>query len=218
MLMRVSGPLKLKRALELIQILLEKLGGYATSGYEEQDFYMPYETTEALVEKGLIKELLSGAPVMMKAVEPVEETVEIVEPVEETVEEPVEEPVEETVEETTEEVAVTEEMEEPYEPTVEETLAPVEPVEETESETEEFDETFEEESEETAIQVRENVGVAFGVTCTFKPYYEGYERDGVLAIPVSKERFEKFKEKKQMRIFARAQKKREKKFKKQKND
>ena len=206
MLMRVSGPLKLKRALELIQILLEKLGGYATSGYEEQDFYMPYETTEALVEKGLIKELLSGAPVMMKAVEPVEETVEIVEPVEET------------VEETTEEVAVTEEMEEPYEPTVEETLAPVEPVEETESETEEFDETFEEESEETAIQVRENVGVAFGVTCTFKPYYEGYERDGVLAIPVSKERFEKFKEKKQMRIFARAQKKREKKLKKQKND
>ena len=101
---------------------------------------------------------------------------------------------------------------------MEETLAPVEPVEETESETEEFDETFEEESEETAIQVRENVGVAFGVTCTFKPYYEGYERDGVLAIPVSKERFEKFKEKKQMRIFARAQKKREKKLKKQKND
>ena len=57
MLIKVSGPLKLKRALELIEIIMEKNGIVKLKNYTEQDFYMPYEDTERLVERGLIKDL-----------------------------------------------------------------------------------------------------------------------------------------------------------------
>ncbi len=57
MLMKVSGPIKLRRALELIDILMGKAGVVALANYVAQDFRMPYETTEALIERGLIKDL-----------------------------------------------------------------------------------------------------------------------------------------------------------------
>jgi hypothetical protein len=57
MLIKVSGPIKLKRALELIEIIMEKNGIVKLKNYTEQDFYMPYEDTERLVERGLIKDL-----------------------------------------------------------------------------------------------------------------------------------------------------------------
>ena len=64
--------------------------------------------------------------------------------------------------------------------------------------------------------VKANVDMVFGVECVFKPYYEGCERDDVLKIPVSKQRFESFKERKQIKIFKNAEKKREKEQIKQK--
>ena len=57
MLMKVSGPIKLRRALELIDILMSKVGAMALTNYAEQDYRMPYETTDALVRKGLIIDL-----------------------------------------------------------------------------------------------------------------------------------------------------------------
>ena len=182
MLMRVNGPMKLKRALELIQIMLEKMGAQAIENYETQDFYMPYEDTEALVEKGLIKDLSAEA---LLAELPAD----------------IEEEVAAAVEEANEEVPaiVAEE--------------PTQAQEDSVSETDE-DEDFEEENEETLTRGRDNIATVFGVRCVFKPYYDGYEADDVLAIPVSKDRFSKWKEKKQLKIFKRAEKKREKKLKK----
>ena len=187
MLMRISGPIKLKRALELIQILLEKVGAQPINGYVDQDFYLPYETTAALIEKGLIKELIKGLPVEETPIETVEET-----PVK-AIEAPTEE---------VEEVAVS--------------IAPtaVENTDELEDTNDLEEGGYEEENDELPTRGRENVGVVFGVTCVFKPYYDGYKLDDVLAIPVSKQRFETFKEKKQIKIFKRAEKKRMKKLKK----
>ena len=199
MLMRVSGPIKLKRALELIQILLEKVGAKPIDGYVDQDFYMPYETTEALLEKELIKELAKASPI-----ETVEETP--VETVEETPIETVEETPVEAVEAPTEEV---EEVAVSIAPTA------VENTDELEGSNDLEEGGYEEENDELPTRGRENVGVVFGVTCVFKPYYDGYELDDVLEIPVSKQRFETFKEKKQIKIFKRAEKKRMKKLKKQ---
>ena len=57
-MIKVSGPRKLKHALELIDILAEKLG--LEKGEEKNDDYkLPFETTEALIAKDLIKELVS---------------------------------------------------------------------------------------------------------------------------------------------------------------
>jgi hypothetical protein len=69
MLMKVSGPIKLRRALELIDILMSKVGAMALTNYEEQDYHMPYETTDALVRKGLIIDLWNKTPME----EPIEE-------------------------------------------------------------------------------------------------------------------------------------------------
>ena len=57
MLMKVSGPIKLRRALELIDILMSKVGALALTNYAEQDYRMPYESTEELIERGLIIDL-----------------------------------------------------------------------------------------------------------------------------------------------------------------
>ena len=57
MLMKVSGPIKLRRALELIDILMAKVGALALANYDAQDYRMPYESTEELIERGLIIDL-----------------------------------------------------------------------------------------------------------------------------------------------------------------
>ena len=131
-----------------------------------------------------------------------------------------------------------EEVEEPITPTavedteeVEEVATSIAPAVETTEEVEEVEEPitstdvdntetleedgYEEENDELLTRGRENVGVVFGVTCVFKPYYDGYELDDLLEIPVSKQRFETLKERKQIKIFKRAEKKREKNVKKQ---
>ena len=169
--------------MELIQILLEKVGAQPIEGYVEQDFYLPCETTEALLEKELIKELAKASPI---------------ETVEETPVKAIDAPTEEV-----EEVAVS------ITPTA------VENTDELEDANDLEEGGYEEENDELPTRGRENVGVVFGVTCVFKPYYDGYELDDVLKIPVSKQRFETFKEKKQIKIFKRAEKKRMKKLKKQ---
>ncbi len=57
-MLKVSGPRKKKHALELIEIVAEKLG--LEKGEEQnRDYVMPFETTEELIKKGLIKELIS---------------------------------------------------------------------------------------------------------------------------------------------------------------
>ena len=180
MLMRVNGPMKLKRALELIQIMLEKMGAQAIENYETQDFYMPYEDTETLIEKGLIKDL-SAEALLAELPENIEEEVAAAQ----------------TEEDAREEVPATETEETPS----------------IEAETDD-DEDFEEDNEETLTRGRDNIATVFGVRCVFKPYYDGYEADDVVVIPVSKERFGKWKEKKQLKVFKRAEKKREKKLKK----
>ena len=76
MLMKVSGPIKLKRALELIDILMSKVGAVALNGYVEQDFRMPYEDTDRLVRKGLIIDLWNQTP-MEEPEQPVEEQVAV---------------------------------------------------------------------------------------------------------------------------------------------
>jgi hypothetical protein len=249
MLMKVNGPIKLKRALELIQILLEKVGAQPIENYEMQDFYLPYETTDALVERGLIEDLLSK--ISENETPMAESTVEIIE-------EPVVEPIVEEVVETVVEVAVEEAVEivaEPMvetveesmaEPTVEETVEPVaetaeEPVMEAVVETEETmeeatdeepiaatEETVEEVADEEVEPLQEiaateeptltkpNVAMVFGVACVFKPYYDGCEKDDVLKIPMAQQRFAALKERKQIKIFKTAEKKREKEQAKQK--
>ena len=59
MLVKVSGPIKLKRALALIDILMENKGIALNDKYQSVDFYMPYNSTEELIEKGLIIDLAS---------------------------------------------------------------------------------------------------------------------------------------------------------------
>ena len=147
-----------------------------------------------MIDQGLIKDLSKGAPIInTPAVEETTPVVLVDEPVT-TVEEPVAE-AEEPIEEKVAEVAVSNAK---IARGVEEGIIKVE--------------------DELPANGRENIGVFFGVACVFKPYYEGFEHDGLLPIPITKKRFEKMKEPFQLRIFKRAKKKREKSLKKQKND
>ena len=62
--------------------------------------------------------------------------------------------------------------------------------------------------------VIENEGYFNGERCVFKPYFEGYKDAGLVIIPVKKDAFENFNDKKQQRIFKSAFKKYQKKLKK----
>lgn len=57
-LYKISNPRRVKYAIELISLLAERLNLTAAQG-EEVDYRMPYEDIEALIEKGLVKELIS---------------------------------------------------------------------------------------------------------------------------------------------------------------
>ena len=147
-----------------------------------QDFYMPYETTASLIEKGLIQDLLAEKP---ENEAPMAET---------TTEEPTAK-VEETIEEPTVET----------EETVEEAIG------------EEAMEMLQEIAATKEPEItKANVDMVFGIACVFKPYYDGCDKDDVLKLPVTKQRFESFKERKQIKIFKNAEKKREKEQAKQK--
>jgi hypothetical protein len=93
---------------------------------------------------------------------------------------------------------------------------------ETEALTLEPEETADEEplqeiaTTEETVSAKPNVGIVFGVVCVFKPYYEGCEHDDVLKIPVTQQRFASFKERKQIKIFKNAERKKDKEQAKQK--
>ncbi len=58
LLMKVKSERGRNHALQLIEILMEKLGIVRNEESEHVDYHMPYETTEALIEKKLIKVIL----------------------------------------------------------------------------------------------------------------------------------------------------------------
>jgi hypothetical protein len=62
MLIKISGPIKLRRALELVEILMEKIGAGVIEKYEREDYTMPYEDTDSLVRRGLIIDLWNQTP------------------------------------------------------------------------------------------------------------------------------------------------------------
>lgn len=60
-LMKVTGPRKLKHALELIDMICrDNLQLPDAKNFEEQDYTLPYQSTEELVESGEIKMLVAG--------------------------------------------------------------------------------------------------------------------------------------------------------------
>ena len=148
-LVKIKSERKKKHALELIEMLMSNLG-LAFTEAQAVDYRMPYEDTDALIEKGLIKVILpkgesldenavavkadlSGLEALRKTeeeateevIEEVEEVEETAEEVVETVEEPIEEPteiIEEPVEVIEEPV---EEVEEEIEPEEAEEIEPI---------------------------------------------------------------------------------------------
>ena len=62
-LIKIKGERKKKHALELIAILMDKLG-LARIDREAEDYHLPYEETEALIERGLIKVILPKGEVI----------------------------------------------------------------------------------------------------------------------------------------------------------
>ena len=164
-LVKIKSERKKKHALELIEMLMSNLG-LAFTEAQAVDYRMPYEDTDALIEKGLIKVILpkgesldenavavkadlSGLEALRKTEEEAtEEVIEEVEEVEETAEEVVE-TVEEPIEEPTE---IIEEPVEVIEEPVEEVEEEIEPEEAEEIEPEEAEE-IEPIAEETVDEV-----------------------------------------------------------------
>ena len=62
-LIKIKSERKLKYAIELIDMLMEKLGIIRT-GTLSEDYRLPYEETDALIEKGLIKVILPKGEVL----------------------------------------------------------------------------------------------------------------------------------------------------------
>ena len=82
LLIKVKSERSCKRALALIAEMMQSLG-VAQKAREAVDYHMPYEETEALVERGLVKRILTADAVVPKAEAPTAEA----EPV--AVEEPI---------------------------------------------------------------------------------------------------------------------------------
>ena len=160
-LYRIKNARRAKYALDLIAAVMEKFG-IVYGEEQKENYYKPYETTEQLIEEGLIKELIKEENyndfLQTHATVKVEE-----EPAPEAIEQPIDETVaeqsNEIVEEVIEEPAVVEEVVE--EPAEEETVEVVDDtVEEQSEEVEEVaaetaEEPVEEIAEETAEEVEE---------------------------------------------------------------
>ena len=168
MLVKVKSNLGLRKAKELVDILMAKFEIAADAKFSAVDYVAenPYEETDALIQKGLIKVLqadendVKKAPAIVEEA-PVEEApAEVVEEVvaEEIAEEVVEEAVAEEVAEEIVEEVVEEVVEEAQEEVIEEVAeeAPVEEVQEEVAE-EVVEEAVEEVAEETAEEVTEYV-------------------------------------------------------------
>ena len=79
-LVKIKGPRKLKYALELIdKICNENLALPLAKNFEEVDYTVPYQTTEELVQVGLVKKMVAGMPVQAfdTEVAPTETEVEV---------------------------------------------------------------------------------------------------------------------------------------------
>ena len=63
-LIKIKGPRKLKYALELIEkVCVENLALPDAKNFEAVDYAVPYQTTEELVQAGLVKKMVAGMPV-----------------------------------------------------------------------------------------------------------------------------------------------------------
>ena len=62
-LIKVKSPRRLKQSLELIEVLMNKLG-IPRAERAAEDYRLPYEETEALIERGLIKVILPKGEVL----------------------------------------------------------------------------------------------------------------------------------------------------------
>ena len=72
-LMKIKGERKFKYALELIAKLCEEKLELPKLDVEEVDYRMPYQTTEELVESGVVKKLVASVPVSAYGAESTEE-------------------------------------------------------------------------------------------------------------------------------------------------
>ncbi len=72
-LMKIKGERKFKYALELIEKLCEENLGLPKLDVAEVDYRMPYQTTEELVESGVVKKLVAAVPVSAYGAESTEE-------------------------------------------------------------------------------------------------------------------------------------------------
>ena len=76
-LMKIKGERKFKYALELIAKLCgEQMELPQVNNYEEVDYRIPYQTTEELVQAGILKKLVAAVPVEAPAEEATEEPTE----------------------------------------------------------------------------------------------------------------------------------------------
>lgn len=79
-LIKIKGPRKLKYALELIEkVCVENLALPDAKNFEAVDYAVPYQTTEELVQAGLVKKMVAGMPVQEfdTAVAPTETDVDV---------------------------------------------------------------------------------------------------------------------------------------------
>ena len=164
MLVKVKSGLGLRKAKELVDIVMAKFEIETNPKAKEVDYIAmyPYEENAPLIERGLIKLLIPDDAIIVKSTKPIEEVTEeealVAEaPAEEVIEEPAPEVIEEVAEEVIEEVveeAPVEVAEEVIEEVVEE--APVEVIEEVIEEVyEEHEVIVEEISAEDAGQIAE---------------------------------------------------------------
>ena len=157
MLVKIKSGLGLRKAKELVDIEMAGLGIEKNPKAKEIDYVSeyPFEENEPLIERGLIKILVSDADVVKKSTKPVVEEV-VPEVVEEVVEEAAPEVVEEVVEEAAPEV-VEEVVEEAAPEVVEEVVEEAAPEVVEEVVEEAAPEVVEEVVEEAAPEIVEEV-------------------------------------------------------------
>ena len=73
---RIKSARRLKYAMEMIAGLMKELKVYKKPSYEEQDYFVPYEGDMALMQRGLVKRVVSGSTRVYKIEELEEDTSE----------------------------------------------------------------------------------------------------------------------------------------------
>ena len=65
-LYRIKSARRLKYAKEMIAGMMKEVQTYKMSGYEAQDYFLPYDGDMSLIQRGLIKRIVSGTTRMFK--------------------------------------------------------------------------------------------------------------------------------------------------------